>query len=767
MNSRLLFGVLLTTAALASCLGRKEPSTDGGQGPDGARGGDVMSRVDLNVDTAIEVCGTLDAASGDLGGATGTGDVSSAGGYNSAGAVGGGGVTGFGGTATAGGTAATSGIEGKGGNTGLVGGAATGGTVVGGGANGSVNTTTAGGTAGSGGTTVASIGVTTGGAGTTGGVAGTSGGSSSGGVVGGAGGITAGTGGATVGAGGSTAGGTTGSGGATATGGLTGSGGISGSGGLSTGGATGSGGTGTGTGKAAGTGCAGAGECQTGLTCLDGVCCTQASCPQCQNCGATGTCSITVTVGEDATGIACTGTNTCNAAGLCRKKPGESCTPTQNECASGTCTDNRCCSQSCEVCQSCTGLGGTCVAITNADDPDSCTGTNTCNATGLCRKKPGESCTPPGEDCATRTCTDGRCCSQSCGVCQSCTGPSGTCLTVSGVEDPDTCSGSSTCNAAGLCKKKDGQSCLSNSDCLTGVCNNSNVCSPLTSARCAALAATCGPTGTGDCCASLLVPGGTFYRSYDGVALTDTSYPATLSDFYLDKYEVTVGRFRMFVNAGKGTQLDPPAPGDGVHPKIPGSGWNSAWNTSLPADTEALKSNLKCNTLYGTWTDAVGANENKPIDCLNWYTAFAFCAWDGGRMATEAEWNYAASGGSEQRYYPWASPSTSTVIDDSFAVYGYNGEGVPVAVGTKSTKGDGKWGQADLAGNVWEFTRDWYAPYTNPCINCGNLSETSNRVIRGGSFQYGAPNLRSAYRAIAPRGTYEYDVGVRCARSGF
>jgi hypothetical protein len=269
MNSRLLFGVLLTTAVLASCLGRREPSIDGGQGPDGAREGDVMGRVDLNVDTAIEVGKTLDAASGDLGGATGTGDVSSAGGYNSAGAVGGGGVTGFGGTATAGGTAATSGIVGNGGNTGLVGGAATGGTVVGGGPNGSVTTTTLRGTAGSGGTTIASIGMTTGGAGTTGGVAGTSGGSSSGGVVGGAGGITAGTGGATVGSGGSTAGGTTGSAGATATGGLTGSGGISGSGGLSTGGATGSGGTGVG-GTAGGSGGA-TGTCD-GISCPDGCC---------------------------------------------------------------------------------------------------------------------------------------------------------------------------------------------------------------------------------------------------------------------------------------------------------------------------------------------------------------------------------------------------------------------------------------------------------------------------------------------------------------
>src|SRR5689334_21712444 len=97
-----------------------------------------------------------------------------------------------------------------------------------------------------------------------------------------------------------------------------------------------------------------------------------------------------------------------------------------------------------------------------------------------------------------------------------------------------------------------------------------------TAPSCAGLPATCGPSGNEDCCESLLVPGGTFARSYDGVDYLDRSYPATVSDFYLDKYEITVGRFRAFVNAGMGTQASPPADGAGAHPKIPGSGWSSA-----------------------------------------------------------------------------------------------------------------------------------------------------------------------------------------------
>ncbi|WP_437754310.1 formylglycine-generating enzyme family protein [Sorangium sp. So ce1389] len=189
-----------------------------------------------------------------------------------------------------------------------------------------------------------------------------------------------------------------------------------------------------------------------------------------------------------------------------------------------------------------------------------------------------------------------------------------------------------------------------------------------TAPSCAGLPAACGPSANEDCCKSLLVPGGTFARSYDGVDYLDRNYPATVSDFYLDRYEITVGRFRAFVNAGMGTQASPPGDGTGAHPKIPGSGWNPAWNTKLPPNTAALKSALTC-FVHQSWTDTAGSNETRPVNCLDWYMAFAFCAWDGGRLATEAEWNYAASGGSEHRYYPWSQPATSTTIDDSYAVY--------------------------------------------------------------------------------------------------
>src|SRR6185503_5212427 len=103
------------------------------------------------------------------------------------------------------------------------------------------------------------------------------------------------------------------------------------------------------------------------------------------------------------------------------------------------------------------------------------------------------------------------------------------------------------------------------------------------------------------------------------------------------------------------------------------------------------------------------------MNCVSWFEAFAFCAWDGGRLPTETEWNYAAAGGNEQRVYPWGANIDLTKASYDCAGDG-SGTGTPncmfsdmLPVGSRSPQGDGKWGQADLAGNVWEWTLDWGA----------------------------------------------------------
>lgn len=305
-------------------------------------------------------------------------------------------------------------------------------------------------------------------------------------------------------------------------------------------------------------------------------------------------------------------------------------------------------------------------------------------------------------------------------------------------------------------------------------------------ASCVGLQANCGPTGSDDCCASLPVPGGTFYRSYDlgsDGMYPDMSYPATVSAFSLDKYEVTVGRFRTFVARGNATQTAPPAAGAGAHAKIPSSGWDPTWDAELETDTAALAAALACDAQYATWTASTGANEDLPINCVTWYEAEAFCAWDGGFLPTEAEFNYAAAGGGEQRAYPWSNPATSLSSDCSDANYDINGgptyctpgsDGAVATmnrVGSESPKGDGAWGQSDLGGNAWEWTLDWYAPYIDPCEDCANLMASgSNRVIRGGNFSHAESFMRAANRGLTTDSNSEpanrsRDVGFRCARS--
>jgi formylglycine-generating enzyme len=284
---------------------------------------------------------------------------------------------------------------------------------------------------------------------------------------------------------------------------------------------------------------------------------------------------------------------------------------------------------------------------------------------------------------------------------------------------------------------------------------------PVVPPSCVALGSVCGASNAGEsCCTSNVVPGGS-YRRFD--ILADAGpFEATVSDFRLDVYEVTVGRFRKFLEAGKGTKRSAPPAGAGTRVGIANSGWNATeWNIFLPEDTAALRGQLAettCPTAPSvpvTWTDAPGANESKPQNCLTWFEAFAFCVWDGGFLPTEAEWNYAGAGGSEQREYPWGTGANSLL-----AVYA--GES-PQNVGSKPG-GRARWGQLDVGGNLWEWNLDTGAAYPTTCTNCANTDTSPYRVIRGGATSDDGVGMLNSFRTGAEYKTPVANIGARCAR---
>jgi formylglycine-generating enzyme required for sulfatase activity len=368
--------------------------------------------------------------------------------------------------------------------------------------------------------------------------------------------------------------------------------------------------------------------------------------------------------------------------------------------------------------------------------------------------------------------------------------------------------GTSTCVDGGLsicqivfdpaldagCEKQLAPIACSPGEVCRGAAGAASCCSG-TAAACAPSCNAGGPAGTDggpthtcgspeeSCCTSLPVTGGSYKRSYDGVFNTDPNYPATVSTFALDKYEVTVGRFRAFANAWSAGWR--PQPGSGVHTHLNGGkgladsssgsfepGWTTDWNANLPTspDPIAWSSVLNCGNNSGsTWTQSPGANEDLPITCIQWFEAYAFCIWDGGFLPSEVEWEYAAAGGGGsdgQRVYAWSAPPASTTIDCSYANYRDCGI-MPVAVGAASN-GAGKWGQLDLTGNEWEWALDYYATYVNPCVDCAYLGNNPSlgRVLRGSGFNYLATESYVASARVGDPDTLAYgNDGIRCARA--
>jgi formylglycine-generating enzyme required for sulfatase activity len=242
------------------------------------------------------------------------------------------------------------------------------------------------------------------------------------------------------------------------------------------------------------------------------------------------------------------------------------------------------------------------------------------------------------------------------------------------------------------------------------------------------------------------IPGGSFTMG--------SRIPATVSEFCLDRTEVTVDAYKKCVDAGTCTEPDAYA--------------NAA---DVRADA-SLKFHQACN-----WKHPEG-RENHPINCVDWNQASSYCSWVGGRLPKEEEWEWAARNGDKGDSYPWGAegpnerllnacgrecppnwkakfgqtlPKSMYTRDDGYA------ETAPVAA---FPKGNNRWGVSDLAGNVREWTSSLY--YTHS-------GHPFRRVCLGGSFssEYHA-DVSASFRPPLPGdepGVRFLDLGFRCSRT--
>jgi formylglycine-generating enzyme len=227
----------------------------------------------------------------------------------------------------------------------------------------------------------------------------------------------------------------------------------------------------------------------------------------------------------------------------------------------------------------------------------------------------------------------------------------------------------------------------------------------------------------------------------DLIQAESPQHTVTISRFYLDRYEVTNASFQRFIRAR------PEWSAARIPKRFHNGNYLKDWNgDNFPA-----------------------GKGNHPVVNVSWYAAVAYCRWSGKRLPTEAEWEFAARGGLKDKTFSWGD----ALVDSSRA--NYAGSNINGTTPIRSYPANG-YGLFDMAGNVWEFTADEWAPYSNlPQVDPvagGKLfldqsfSEvTTRRVIRGGSFA-GAPlNLRVTYRDSHPPEGAQPFVGFRCAKS--
>ena len=255
----------------------------------------------------------------------------------------------------------------------------------------------------------------------------------------------------------------------------------------------------------------------------------------------------------------------------------------------------------------------------------------------------------------------------------------------------------------------------------------------------------------------VLIPAGTFRMgSYDASSGNEQPVHTVYVDaFYMDETEVTNAQFKAFLLENPRWQKDRIKSRfhNRIKSRFLSGDYLYDWNGNNYPDDEAAY----------------------PVVYVSWYAAMAYSKWAGKRLPTEAEWEYAARGGLSGQKYP-----NGNMLTPRDANYGYNVKGT-TAVG--SYPGNG-YGLYDMAGNVWEWCldewdSDFYSSFPLNGVVRNPLSVSNgvvwllrriidiegSRVVRGGSWFFGAHCARVANRdGNTPARTLP-EIGFRCVRS--
>jgi formylglycine-generating enzyme len=237
----------------------------------------------------------------------------------------------------------------------------------------------------------------------------------------------------------------------------------------------------------------------------------------------------------------------------------------------------------------------------------------------------------------------------------------------------------------------------------------------------------------------MLVPAGTFIMGSgedEFISEESPQHEVYLDAYYIDKYEVTNAQYWEFLQYIEKT---------GDHSKcFPGEPKNKNHTPGTP--------HTRWNYPYYDYPDY-------PIVRIDWYDAYAYAAWAGKRLPTEAEWEKAARG-TDGRRFPWGN-----VWETKFCNVGEN---APLSVGSFEA-GKSVYGCLDMSGSVSEWCNDWYhAEYyhTSPSVNPkGPEISTGVRIIKGSSlFAPYVYKMRCAVRIFGKPEERNKSIGFRCAK---